>query len=178
MKKNIIIAVLLVVGFLLISSTVSAHHNADHTQGPPADVEKKVLVCKYVGTPGENERLQTGQNPIEVAVNSINPKDPDSVKVGDEFADKQGRSVVVAIDGCLPPVKDCPAGTRLVGYENDDKQKPVCKGEPTGCPYGDQIPVDSPKCAPAVVTPVEPEWELTADGGMRNPETGEVFYGK
>ncbi len=22
-----------------------------------------------------------------------------------------------------------------------------CKSEPTGCPYGDSIPVDSPKCA-------------------------------
>lgn len=27
-----------------------------------------------------------------------------------------------------------------------------CKAEPTGCPYGDSIPVDSPKC----VAPVDP----------------------
>ncbi len=35
----------------------------------------------------------------------------------------------------------CPAGQ----YEIDEG---VCKSEPTGCPYGDSIPVDDPKCAP------------------------------
>ena len=32
--------------------------------------EGKVAVCKYVGTPGEDEVLQTGQNPIWDGVNS------------------------------------------------------------------------------------------------------------
>src|SRR4051794_6500823 len=32
----------------------------------------KVFVCKYVGTPGVNERLQTGNNPISVDLHSIN----------------------------------------------------------------------------------------------------------
>lgn len=73
--------------------------------------------------------------------------------------------------------KECPAGTTLVDYENGDKQKPICKGEPTGCPYGDSIPIDSPKC----VAPYEeeiPEYIPTSDGGMKDPVTGEVFYGK
>lgn len=35
----------------------------------------KVSVCKYVGTPGVDERLQTGQNPIEVTINAS----PDSM---------------------------------------------------------------------------------------------------
>lgn len=36
---------------------------------------------------------------------------------------------------------DCPKGWYLID-EN------TCKMEPTGCPYGDSIPLDSPKCAP------------------------------
>lgn len=43
-----------------------------------------------------------------------------------------------------PAPKTCPAGTYNIGTINE----PVCKNEPTGCPYGDSIPVDSPKCAP------------------------------
>ena len=35
----------------------------------------------------------------------------------------------------------CPSGS----YSIDDG---VCKQEPTGCPYGDSILLDSPKCAP------------------------------
>jgi hypothetical protein len=54
-------------------------------------VESKVYVCKYVGTPGVNEQLQTGQNPIEVSVNAF--KVP--IVVGAYFADDQGRSYVL-----------------------------------------------------------------------------------
>lgn len=36
---------------------------------------------------------------------------------------------------------DCPKGWYLIDEMN-------CKMEPTGCPYGDSIPLDSPKCAP------------------------------
>ena len=69
---------------------------------------KKVYVCKYVGTPGVDERLQTGQNPIDVSVNAI-AEDP--VVVGSFFNDAQGRSFVLAFDtGQTPPTAaDCPA---------------------------------------------------------------------
>lgn len=40
----------------------------------------------------------------------------------------------------------CPAGTYNIG----EKNSPLCKKEPTGCPYGDSIPLDSPKCAPPI----------------------------
>jgi|GEM_PF-1675811 len=70
---------------------------------------KKVFVCKYVGTPGINERLQTGDNPISVSVNSI--KDFQGVR--SYFNDAQGRSYVLAFDEGQPePSADlCPAGT-------------------------------------------------------------------
>ena len=71
--------------------------------GPGGD---KVFVCKYVGTPGDDERLQTGQNPISVSVNAI----PAGAQVGAFFADAQGRSFVLAFDTGQPepPVSDCP----------------------------------------------------------------------
>ncbi|HET6601254.1 MAG TPA: DUF11 domain-containing protein, partial [Gaiella sp.] len=67
----------------------------------------KVFVCKYVGTPGVDERLQTGNNPISVSVNAI-PVDP--VVVGAYFADAQGRSFVLAYDVSQPEpdVSGCP----------------------------------------------------------------------
>lgn len=44
----------------------------------------------------------------------------------------------------------CPDGSYAI-------DQGVCKQEPTGCPYGDSIPLDSPKCVPPVETPaVEP----------------------
>jgi hypothetical protein len=45
---------------------------------------------------------------------------------------------------------ECPAGSYAIGDG-------VCKNEPTGCPYGDSIPLDSPKCAP----PPEPALKET-----------------
>ena len=36
-----------------------------------ADGPHKAFVCKYVGSPGKNERLQTGNNPISVAFSAI-----------------------------------------------------------------------------------------------------------
>ncbi|MGZ4495186.1 MAG: hypothetical protein ACXVWU_10835 [Nocardioides sp.] len=72
----------------------------------------KSYVCKYVGTPGVDERLQTGQNPIWVDNHSL-VGHPDVTFVGQEFKDAQGRSVViVANTGKLSPepsVSDCPS---------------------------------------------------------------------
>ncbi|MDQ3379929.1 MAG: hypothetical protein M3546_06360, partial [Actinomycetota bacterium] len=85
----------------------AAAGTASHQNG------EKVFVCKYVGTPGVDERLQTGNNPISVSVNAI-PVHP--VVIGSEFADAHGRSIVIAFDtrtgggqGGEPSVDDCPA---------------------------------------------------------------------
>ena len=37
----------------------------------PSGEYKKVYVCKYVGTPGVDERLQTGNNPISVDTSAL-----------------------------------------------------------------------------------------------------------
>lgn len=39
----------------------------------------------------------------------------------------------------------CPKGQFQAGSING---LPICRIEPTGCPYADQIPKDSPKCKP------------------------------
>lgn len=78
---------------------------------------EKVFVCKYVDIPDVGERPQSGQNPIEVAVKSIpgwEGKDYDDSIIGMEFADRQGKSVVIAFspergDGQRdePTIEDC-----------------------------------------------------------------------
>jgi len=67
----------------------------------------KVYICKYVGTPGVNETLQTGQNPIDTSVNAVKE---DPIVVGSFFNDQQGRSYVLAFDTGQPkpPRSACP----------------------------------------------------------------------
>jgi hypothetical protein len=92
-------------GMLFLASGMSSATASTGTFVPNG----KVDVCKYVGTPGPDERLQTGQNPIEVNANSINNAQHDPPQVGDFFADAQGRSVVIAVAGDPEPtVIDCP----------------------------------------------------------------------
>ncbi len=72
----------------------------------PMSAGDKVYVCKYVGTPGVSEALQTGQNPIETSVNAL----PDNWSVGGYFNDSQGRSFVLALSPQSPEpnVNNCP----------------------------------------------------------------------
>ena len=77
----------------------------------------KWFVCKYVGTPGVDEVLQIGQNPISVSENAI-PISP--VVAGTFFNDSQGRSYVLVEDTgqeepdpseCPPPAAPTPTPT-------------------------------------------------------------------
>jgi hypothetical protein len=74
-----------------------------------APASSKVWVCKYVGTPGVDEVLKGGKNPIEVSSNSVDPGENGTIEVGDQFADAQGRSVVVQIGGASPGSDACSA---------------------------------------------------------------------
>lgn len=85
----------------------------------PPVTGNKVWVCKYVGTPGVNERLKAGKQPIDVSVNSI--KNWDGKTFPGWFADAQGRSVAIAfsdIGGPVPTAADCPTG--------DEPPQPEC----------------------------------------------------
>lgn len=96
--------------FLMLGMSVAGAGTAAAT--PPSTNGVKVFVCKYVDTPGVDERLQTGQNPISVSVNAI----PNYQGIGSYFADAQGRSYVLAEDTRTgggqtgePDVSECPA---------------------------------------------------------------------
>ena len=62
--------------------------------------DHKVWVCKYVGKPGEDERLKDGKNPIEV---------DSSATVGTFFKDGQNRSYVLGAFAESPGLGACPA---------------------------------------------------------------------
>src|SRR5262245_28795975 len=83
---------------LALVASVSAADNA------------KWFVCKYVGTPGVDEVLQTGNNPISVSENAI-PVSP--VVPGTFFNDSQGRSYVLVEDTGQeePDPSECPPPT-------------------------------------------------------------------
>lgn len=71
----------------------------------------KVIVCKYVGTPGVDEVLQTGDNPIQVSDNAI-PGFTGTFPY--EFADAQGRSLAVRFAASVEDrgtLSDCPPPT-------------------------------------------------------------------
>jgi hypothetical protein len=72
-----------------------------------APATSKVWVCKYVRTPGGNEVLKSGKNPIEVSGNSVDKDKNGQIFVGDEFADAQELSVVVQIGGEDPGEEIC-----------------------------------------------------------------------
>lgn len=108
MKKTVAIAaassISLGAAMMLAAPAVQAKEN-----------DKKVhksYVCKYVGTPGVDERLQTGQNPIWVDNHSLTGEKDSLVKVGDTFSDKHGKSVVIIANTAKitpePSVSLCP----------------------------------------------------------------------
>jgi hypothetical protein len=74
-----------------------------------ADANSQVWVCKYVRTPGEDEVLKPGKNPIQVNGHSVDQDKDGQIFVGDQFADAQGRSVVVQIGGENPGAGACSA---------------------------------------------------------------------
>ena len=87
----------------LLSATASAYSLTN----PNGDF-KKVYVCKYVGTPGVNETLQSGNNPISVSTNAL----ANFTGLGSFFKDGQNNSIAIAWDNgdnVEPPVSMCPA---------------------------------------------------------------------
>jgi hypothetical protein len=118
----------------------------------PNAAPDKVYVCKYVGSPGVDERLQTGQNPILVSVNAI-PQNP--VVPGSYFADSQGRSFVLAFDtGQTPPTADdCPGGT-----------PPTATVTATSTVPGPTVTVTGPTTTITVTVPVTATATVTTPG--------------
>jgi hypothetical protein len=99
-------------------------------------------VCKYVGTPGQDERLKTGKNPIEVSVNAI-PESP--VVIGSYFADDQGRSFVLGFVPMNPEptIDDCPPG-ELPTPTNTPTNTATFTATVTNTPTDTEVPTNTP----------------------------------
>ena len=116
MKKYLLSAAALMLGISVVATAAA---------NPPPKEDKdphKVYVCKYVGTPGAGEVLQTGQNPIEVDSHALEG-DGFSGSFPFEFSDAQGKSVAIGWSGDGYPVLgigDCPG---------PDTGTPDCSGD-------------------------------------------------
>jgi hypothetical protein len=88
----------------------------------------KWFVCKFVITPGGDETLQTGQNPISVSENAI-PISP--VGPGSSFSDAQGLSIVLVEDTgqAEPSPQDCLA---LIESTPPPSSTPALPSSPAG----------------------------------------------
>jgi len=109
-------------------------------------VDKKDYVCKYVGTPGVNERLQTGNNPIWVATD---------FPEGAFFNDAHGRSFVLIAD------------TPRLNPEPDPSACP----DPTGGVTDPTEPADPETESTDSTEPADPETESTDSTEPADPET-------
>jgi hypothetical protein len=110
--KKVLVLVAVVAAFGLAATAASAG-----AQGPGPNGEHKVVVCKYVGTPGVDERLQTGNNPIVVDYHSLPGFDPASNGFPYAFADAQGQSIAVmwTFDMHFSDLSVCPQGNGTTG---------------------------------------------------------------
>jgi hypothetical protein len=147
-KRGAMSALLVISAFALILASQAA---------PVAATDNaKWFVCKYVGTPGDDERLQTGQNPISVSENAIGIS---PVVPGTFFNDSQGRSYVLVEDTGQdePDASQCPPPNS--GSNPTPTPTPVITPTPT--------PVVTPTPTP-VVTPT-PTPEQSVEGSTSTP---------
>ena len=109
--------VLLALLSLLVSVMAVASPVLAKPDDKPPDDPRKVFVCKYVGTPGVDERLQLGGNPISVSVSAIPGFVSLKTVVGMKFPDQHGQSIVIAVNSGQPTpnVSECPVPDLRVG---------------------------------------------------------------
>lgn len=170
MIRKKLVAALATVTFLSVASVFVPTTHASAT------APEKVFVCKYVGTPGIDERLQTGNNPISVSISSI----PNFSGIGSFFADRHGRSYVLDFDNRVgggqtgePSISDCPLPDAPDPESTPLPLEPPIEEVPPGEP-----PVEEPvPTEPPVSTPVDPEPEeslptlpLPEDSEPSNPD--------
>lgn len=134
------VMVLAAAGAMVMSSGLVLMTASTAQADPPGP--HKSYVCKFVGTPGPDERLQTGQNPIWVDNHSL-IGGPGEVFVGQEFTDQHGFSrVVIANTDRLDPEP----GVEICGGVVVADECPELEGEqPEGfpCIMPDEVLVES-----------------------------------
>lgn len=174
---------------------------ATATSTTPDDEDgKKVWVCKFVGKPYESEVIKGGKNPISVSVNSIKlPEGETEVKIGSEFADGQGQSVVIGwyVKGeAAPTIEDCekkpstppsttPSDSTSPSTTPSDSTSPSTTPSdddttPSNEPSDDEsTPTDDDTTTPAdddddTTTPSDDDDDATDDGRGVGADTGDT----
>lgn len=140
---------------LLFSGVTTVFAEQSWVQKNQSEEPKKVYVCKYVGTPGVDERLQTGQNPIEVSINAI-PGWP--VAIGSYFADQQGRSFVLGFVPMVPEptIADCPTPEPTPTATQEPTVTPTEEPTPTATQEPTQQPTPTATLKPTVIPTENP----------------------
>jgi len=138
-RAGIVLAAILMVGF-------AGQSNAAE------DGNQQVVVCKYVGTPGVDERLQTGQNPIVVSENALAGDGFDGT-FPFEFSDAQGRSIAIRFaenshDGDISECPEYVAPTPNPTVE----PSPEPSAEPSDSPSETPGPITGPSSEPSTTT--------------------------
>lgn len=143
MKKQIIVLSLLVIAGLWFTAYASASQ---------AKVNDKQVYCNQQGNSGTwKAQIANGQpNEHEYKLDGVFVHDQSDVTAamdakcqelyGGQPSVKCESPKVIFNERCVDPVP-CPAGTTIVDYKDETKQEPICKDNPTGCPYGDSIPL-------------------------------------
>jgi hypothetical protein len=136
----------------LVAGTIAFAMAGPAVAGGNHDNDAKIhksYVCKYVGTPGVDERLQTGQNPIWVDNHSLEGS-PEWTQVGQKFKDAQGRSIVIVANTAKltpePGVDQCPA-------PEGPPPTSTTTGTPTGTPTDTGTPTGTTTTTATVENP-------------------------
>lgn len=74
-----------------------------------------------------------------------------------------GLLIIFAVGYPAKALEACPPGTDNIGIDSEGNL--ICKNQPSGCPYGDNIPLDSPKCA------APPSQTITPPAVINSPPT-------
>lgn len=151
----------------------------------PETEPHQVLVCKYVGQPGVDETLQTGQNPIVVDTHAL--EDGFVGVFPFEFSDAQGRSIAIRylaedespgdvfdLDECpAPDVPEdivCPEGTDNAGQivPEGETIESFCDDEEV-TPSPTPSPEPEPSEEPPVGKPDKPDVDKPNAPNLRKP---------
>lgn len=150
LKKALVLtavaAWLMLLGVNVSSAKMGQHQNT---------YTKKVIVCKWVGTPGEDEVLQTGQNPIAVSTNALEGKGF-AGEFPFEFSDAQGRSVAVRY---------------ATGPTDNGDLVTDCGGEPSETPSPTVTQTPSPTDTPSPSETGSPSPSTTHTGSPTSTST-------
>lgn len=160
MKKKIIVRVLLAI--LVIALCTAVAIKIVNTVNHDSDLKHQTIQ----NPSSETKSLETAENASNSQnVNNVIAPDQTSVEnsssqVKTPATSSQAQTTSPEQPATSPKAPlSCAAGTYDAGG--------WCKAEPTGCPFGDSIPLDSPKCAPPSDVECNADWTICTYKGAQ-----------